>query len=187
MVKTENDDNNQGIFGGTSAGVIPKSRFGCGSLQTANPDDLRVECFGEVASTTFRTDNFYNLTGSTGLPTCRGQFALYYLEYKINTDTANAENAFTKNAYTKEAISAIGTSSTGQNDASAVTAANATTMASKGFDTAQMQVFRNIHDSMDDLDGDIAFLLFSNRHYSLGERQRISKAIQQIYGFSNIN
>ena len=68
-----------------------------------------------------------------------------------------------------------------------VTAAAATTMANKGFDTSQMQVFRNIHDSMDDLDGEMGFIMFSNRHYSLKERQMISKAIQQIYGYADIN
>ena len=190
MIKTENDDNNQGIFGGTSTGTVPKSRFGCGSLQTANPDSLRVECFGRVdngGEVNFRADNFYEMTGSSGLTTCRNQFALYYLEYNINAGQANAANAFTKNVYGKEAIAPFGVSSTELEQADKVTAAAATTMANKGFDTSQMQVFRNIHDSMDDLDGEMGFLMFSNRHYSLKERQMISKAIQQIYGYADIN
>ena len=190
LIKTENDDNNQGIFGGTSTGNVPKSRFGCGSLQTANPDSLRVECFGRVnngGEVNFRADNFFDMTGSTGLPTCRNQFALYYLEYSINTDTANADNAFTRNVYAKEATTFFDISLTQLEEADKVTAGDATTMASKGFDTAQMQVFRNIHDSMDDLDGEMGFLMFSNRHYSLKERQMISKAIQQIYGYADIN
>ena len=159
-------------------------------MQASNPDDLRVECFGRVnngGEVNFRVDNFYNMTASSGLPTCRDQFALYYLEYKINGDTANAENAFTRNAYTKEAITAIDTSTTGENEADKVTAEAATTMANKGFDTDQMLVFRNIHGSMGFLDGDLGFLMFSNRHYSLKERQMILKAIQQIYGYADIN
>ena len=191
LVKTENDDNNQGIFGGDSTGVVPKSRFGCGSLQTGDPDSLRVECYGRVDNSgdpkNFRADRFYDMTGSTGLPTCRNQFTLYYLEYKINADTATADNAFDRNVYTKEAITAMPLSLTQLEENDKVTASDATVMANKGFDSSRMQVFRNIHHSMDDLDGEMGFLMFSNRHYSLKERQMISKAIQQIYGYADIN
>ena len=130
-------------------------------------------------------DNFYNTGG--GLPTCRNQFALYYLEYQINAGQTGAEDTFTRSAYTKEAVSAISTSSTGETNEEKVNTTASNAMAAKGFDTDQMSVFKNIHTAMGFLNGDLAFLLFSNRHYSLGERQRISKAIQQIYGFSNIN
>tara|TARA_A100001391_G_scaffold72636_2_gene46468 strand:+ start:1929 stop:2882 length:954 start_codon:yes stop_codon:yes gene_type:complete len=188
LVKAANDDENHGIFGADSDGVIPKSRFGFGSMQKTTPDKMRVECFGTVNNTgekNFQVDSFYD-TGD-GLPTCRNQFALYYLEYKINAGQTGAEDTFTRSAYTKEAVSAISTSSTGQTNASEVIVANSNTMAAKGFDTNDFEVFKNIHTAMGHLEGDIAFLLLSNRHYSLGERQRISKAIQQIYGFSNIN
>ena len=188
LVKAANDDNNHGIFGADSDGVIPKSRFGFGSMQEESPDRMRVECFGTVnntGETNFQVDSFYNTGG--GLPTCRNQFALYYLEYKINAGQTGAEDTFTRTAYTKDAVSAISTSSTGETNSNAVLVANSNTMAAKGFDTNDFLVFKNIHDAMGFLDGDIGFLLLSNRHYSLGERQRISKAIQQIYGFSNIN
>jgi hypothetical protein len=188
LVKTANDDNNQGIFGGHSGGSVPKSRFGFGSMQSTTPDQMRVECFGRVdngGEVNFRVDNFYE-TGD-GLPTCRNQFALYYLEYKINAGQTGAEDTFTRAAYTKEAVSAIAASTTGESEEDKVTVSDSNAMAAKGFDTDDMLVFKNIHTSMGFLDGDLAFLLFSNRHYSLGERQRISKAIQQIYGFSNIN
>jgi len=188
LVKAADDENNHGIFGADSDGVVPKSRFGLGSLQDSSPDKMRVECFGRVdngGEVNFRVDNFYNTGG--GLPTCRNQFALYYLEYQINAGQTGAEDTFTRRAYTKEAVSAIAASSTGQTDEDKVTVSDSNAMAAKGFDTNDFLVFKNIHDSMGFLDGDIGFLLLSNRHYSLGERQRISKAIQQIYGFSNIN
>ena len=189
LVKAANDDENHGIFGADSDGVIPKSRFGFGSMQKTTPDKMRVECFGRVDNSgdpkNFRVDNFYNTGG--GLPTCRNQFALYYLEYQINAGQTGAEDTFTRRAYTKDAVSAISTSSTGQTNANEVTVANSNTMAAKGFDTNDFEVFKNIHTAMGFLDGDIAFLLLSNRHYSLGERQRISKAIQQIYGYADIN
>ena len=189
LVKTANDDENHGIFGGDSGGSVPKSRFGFGSMQEENPDRMRVECFGRVDNSgdpqNFQVDSFYH-TGD-GLPTCRNQFALYYLEYKINAGQSGAINGFTRSAYDKDAVSAISTSSTGETNENLVTVSDMNTMAAKGFDTDDMLVFRNIHTAMGFLDGDLAFLLFSNRHYSLGERQRISKAIQQIYGFSSIN
>jgi hypothetical protein len=190
LVKTADDDNNHGIFGGDSDGTVPKARFGCGSKQDENPDELRIEVFGRVpdagSEANFNMDNYYDMTGSTGMSTCRNQFALYYLEFQINGGQAG-EAAFTRTAYGKNADTAIPVQRTGETNASKVDASEATTMSSKGFDTDQMQVFRNIHDSMDELDGDLAFLLFSNRHYSLKERQKISKAIQQIYGYSGIN
>ncbi len=188
LVKAANNDNNHGIFGGDSGGSVPKSRFGFGSMQDEDPDRMRVECFGRVdngGEVNFQVDNFYNTGG--GIPTCRNQFVLYYLEYKINAGETGAEDTFTRSAYTKEAVSAVSTSSTGETNENKVTSSDANAMAAKGFDTDQMVVFKNIHTAMGFLDGDLAFLLFSNRHYSLGERQRISKAIQQIYGFSNIN
>ena len=162
LVKTANDDNNHGIFGGDSGGTVPKSRFGCGSMQDQNPDELRIEVFGRVpdgdGEANVNMDNYYDMTGSTGMP-----------------------------AYDKNAVAAIPTQRTGETNASKVDASEATTMAGKGFDADQMQVFRNIHDSMDELDGDLGFLMFSNRHYSLKERQMISKAVQQIYGYADIN
>ncbi len=144
------------------------------------------EFLTEEVKQTFNVDNFYDMTGSTGLPTCRNQFALYYMEFQINGGQAG-EAAFTRTAYDKDAAEAIPPQRTGQTNAAKVDASEATTMASKGFDTDQMQVFRNIHDSMDELDGELGFLMFSNRHYSLKERQMISKAIQQIYGYADIN
>ena len=190
LVKTANDDNNHGIFGGDSGGTVPKSRFGCGSMQDQNPDELRIEVFGRVpdgdGEANVNMDNYYDMTGSTGMPTCRNQFALYYLEFQINAGQSGV-SAFTRTAYDKNAVAAIPTQRTGETNASKVDASEATTMAGKGFDADQMQVFRNIHDSMDELDGDLGFLMFSNRHYSLKERQMISKAVQQIYGYADIN
>ena len=149
---------------------------------------MRVECFGTVNNGTeenFQVDSFYN-TGA-GLPTCRNQFGLYYLEYQINAGQTGAEDTFTRRAFTKEAVSAIATSLETNTNSNAVLVANSNTMAAKGFDTNDFEVFKNIHTAMGFLDGDIGFLLLSNRHYSLGERQRISKAIQQIYGYADIN
>jgi len=188
LVKTANDENNHGIFGGDSGGSLPKSRFGAGSMQDQDPDRLRVECFGRVdngGEFNFQVDNFYNAGG--GMPTCRNQFALYYLEYEINAGETGAEDAFTRSAYTKEAITAISVSSTGETNENKVNSSAATTMAAKGFDTDQMIVFKNIHTAMGFLDGDLGFIMFSNRHYTLKERQMISKAIQQIYGYADIN
>ena len=64
LVKTANDDNNHGIFGGDSGGSVPKSRFGFGSKQDTTPDSLRAEVFGRVddggSETNFQVDNFYD-------------------------------------------------------------------------------------------------------------------------------
>jgi hypothetical protein len=192
LVKTANDENNHGIYGGESGGTVPKSRFGFGSKQNeANPDQLRVEVFGRVADgggqTNFQVDNFYNMTGSTGMPTCRNQFSLYYLEYQINGGQSGASAAFTRSGYKKDAVSPIALTSEGTFAPAAVDASEATTMANKGFDSDHMMIFKNIHSSMGNLDGDLGFLMFSNRHYSLKERQMILKAIQQIYGYADIN
>jgi len=195
LVKAANDDNNHGIYGGDSGGSVPKSRFGFGSKhKDVDPDQIRVEVFGRVPNpsspggeTNFQVDNFYNMTGSVGMPTCRNQFALYYLEYKINGGEAGASAAFTRSGYKKDAVSPIPLTLESTFAPAAVDASEATTMANKGFDTDQMFVFRNIHSSMGFLDGDIGFIMFSNRHYSLKERQMILKAIQQIYGYADIN
>ena len=192
LVKAANDDQNHGVYGGNSGGSVPKSRFGFGSKHKGvDPDQLRVEVFGRVADgggqTNFQVDNFYDMTGSAAMATCRNQFALYYLEYKINGGEAGASAAFTRSGYNKDAVSPIPITLESTFAPAAVDASEATTMANKGFDTDQMFVFRNIHSSMGFLDGDLGFLMFSNRHYSLKERQMILKAIQQIYGYADIN
>jgi len=192
LVKAANDDNNHGIFGGDSGGSVPKSRFGCGSQQGEDPDRMRVEVFGRVADgageTNFNIDNYYHMTGSTGVTTCRNQFALYYIEYEIIAGESGL-GVFGISIYNKEANTAPPATLVGNfpNPMDVITSGEANTMASKGFDSDQMQVFRNIHGSMGFLDGDLGFLMFSNRHYSLKERQTISKAIQQIYGYADIN
>ncbi len=196
LVKTADDNNNHGIFGGDSGGSVPKSRFGFGSKQDqddeSDPDQLRAEVFGRVADgggqTNFNIDNYYDMTGSAGMTTCRNQFALYYLEYKINAGESGLD-AFTISGYDKSASTPIPTTLVGNfpNPLNVITTGEATTMEAKGFDTDQMQVFRNIHGSMGFLDGDLAFLLFSNRHYSSSEKEKILKAIQQRFGNSNIN
>ena len=180
---------NQGPFGADSGGSNPKSRFGLAAFNSANPDQIRVEVFGAV-SANFNTDNYYNTTGSAGstppaLPTAAGQFMLSYYEWQINAGADGAAAAFTMNAYDKEATNVIiPTTRSGFNE-SQVNASAANTMAAKGFDADQMRVFQNIHNGF--LEGDIGFILFSNRHYSLKERQMISKAVQQIYGYADIN
>ncbi len=196
LVKTANDNNNHGIFGGDTGGSVPKSRFGFGSKQDqtdeSDPDQLRVEVFGRVADgvgeTNFNIDNYYDMTGSAGMTTCRNQFTLYYLEYKINAGESGLD-AFTISGYDKSATTPVPTTLVGNfpNPLNVITTGEATTMEAKGFDTDQMQVFRNIHGSMGFLDGDLAFLLFSNRHYSSSEKEKILKAIQQRFGNSNIN
>ena len=196
LVKTADDNNNHGIFGGDTGGSVPKSRFGFGSKQDqtdeSDPDQLRAEVFGRVADgggqTNFNIDNYYDMTGSAGMTTCRNQFALYYLEYKINAGESGLD-AFTISGYDNSATTPVPTTLVGNfpNPMDVITTGEATTMEAKGFDTDQMQVFRNIHGSMGFLDGDLAFLLFSNRHYSSSEKEKILKAIQQRFGNSNIN
>jgi hypothetical protein len=190
LFKATANTTNQGPFGADSGGTAPKSRFGLAAYNQANPDQIRVEVFGTVGANNFNTDNYYNVTGTAGstppvLPTAAGQFMLSYYEWQINAGQTGAADTFTMLAYDKEAVSGISpTTRSGFNEDKVITSAS-NTMAAKGFDADQMRVFQNIHNGF--LQGDIGFIMFSNRHYSLKERQMILKAIQQIYGYADIN
>ena len=190
LFKATANTTNQGPFGADSGGVVPKSRFGVAQYNSQDPDQIRVEVFGTVGSDNFNTDNYYNVTGTAGstppaLPTAAGQFMLSYYEWQINAGQTGAEDTFTMKVYDKVAASEITRTEPGNFNANKVTTSASNTMAAKGFDADQMRVFQNIHNGF--LQGDIGFIMFSNRHYSLKERQMISKAIQQIYGYADIN
>jgi hypothetical protein len=185
---------NAGPFGGLNpAGGAPKVRFGIAAYSSTDPDRVRTEVLGAGSGDgggNFQIDHYYETTGSASdtppaMPSVKGAFMLSYYEWQINSGESGAD-AFTLKSYNKDAVSEIGATLVVDGSPTKIATSDANTLASSGFSTQKMQVFRNIH-SPGYLTGDIAYIIFSNRHYSLGERQRISKAIQQIYGFSNIN
>ena len=191
LFKATANTTNQGPFGGDQDGgdPNPKCRFGVAAYNSANPDQIRVEVFGTV-SANFNTDNYYDTTGSAAnnppdMPAAAGQFMLSYYEWQINAGEDGAADAFTMKAFNKNAVSDITRTSRAGFNESQVNATAANTMATEGFKADQMRVFQNIHNGF--LEGDIGFIMFSNRHYTLKERQMISKAIQQIYGYADIN
>lgn len=190
LFKKGDNGDNEGPFGGLNpTEPVPKCRFGIAAREIT-VDKIRVEVYGQGSGGNFGLNSFYDTSGTaTDTPptmtNVRDAYMLSYYEWQINSGVA-AAGAFTMNAYNKEAVSAVTVTSESPDNASNVTSGDATTMASEGFDTAPMQVFRNIH-SPGFLDGDIAFILFSNRHYDLRERQKILKAVQQRFGYANIN
>jgi hypothetical protein len=195
LFKSQNNEVNQGPFGGKGAGSVPKSRFGLASYQATDPDYIRIEVYGRVpdggGEVNFNVDNFYIATGSAensppDMPSPRTNFLLSYYEWQINAGETGAAAAFTRRSYNKEAISAITPSIADSNfNGDKVDADEVNTMAAKGFDDDYMRLFQNIHTGF--MEGDIAFVLFSNRHYNLKERQKILKAIQKRFGNAGIN
>jgi len=190
LFKKGDDDSNRGPFASevTSAAATPRAFFGIAALTSAGTSKLRAEVFGRT-SDNFSINNLLNTSGDASdipptITNVRDAYMLSYHEWQINSGVAG-DGAFTIKSYNKEAVSEVSVSST-DHDASDVLASDATTMASDGFDTTNIQLFKNIHNP-GFLNGDIAFALFSNRHYNLKERQKILKAIQQRFGNSNIN
>ena len=187
-------EGNAGPFGGFNpAGGAPKARFGIAAYSSTDPDRVRTEVLGAGSGDgggNFQIDHYYETTGSASdipaaMPSVKDAFMLSYYEWQINSGESGAD-AFTLQSYNKDAVEDIGATLIVNSGVTYLTADNASTLASSGFSTQKMQVFRNIH-TPGYLTGDIALLIFSNRHYSLKERQKISKAIQQRFGNSNIN
>ena len=196
LFKSQNNEVNQGPFGGKGGkGSVPKCRFGLASYQATDPDYIRIEAYGRVADgggeVNFNVDNFYSATGSAensppDMPSPRTNFLLSYFEWQVNSGETDVAAAFTRRSYNKEALSAIApTIANSQFNGDKVTADEINTMAAKGFEPDSMRIFQNIHTGF--MEGDIAFVLFSNRHYNLKERQKILKAIQQRFGNAGIN
>ncbi len=185
---------NAGPFGGLNPeGGAPKARFGIAAYSSTDPDRVRTEVLGAGTGDgggNFQIDHYYETTGSASntppaMPSVKDAFMLSYYEWQVNSGESGAD-AFTLRSYNKDAVSEIGATLVANISPTKIATSDANTLASSGFSTQKMQVFRNIH-SPGYLTGDIALLVFSNRHYSLKERQMISKAIQQIYGYANIN
>ena len=182
-----------GPFGGKNPGGTVKARFGIAAYNQVDPDRVRTEVLGRGTGDgggNIQIDHYYETTGSASdipavMPSVKDAFMLSYYEWKIISGESGVD-AFTLQSYNKDAVEDIGATLVVNSGETKLTADNASTLAGTGFTTEQMQVFRNIH-TPGYLTGDIALLIFSNRHYSLKERQKISKAIQQKFGNSNIN
>ncbi len=185
---------NAGPFGGLNpAGGAPKARFGIAAYNSTDPDRVRTEVLGSGTGDgggNFQIDHYFQTTGSASdvpavMPNVKNEFMLSYYEWQINSGESGAD-AFTLKSYNKGAVENIAPTLVVDGSPTKIATSDANALASAGFNTQQMQVFRNIH-SPGYLTGDIALIIFSNRHYSLKERQMISKAIQQIYGYADIN
>ena len=191
LFKKGDDDDNRGPFASEVDPNLPEPRvfFGIAASTSLGTNRLRTEVFGRTSSNFDINHYFYTSGDASDIPptitNVKDAYMLSYHEWEINSGVADA-GAFTLKSYNKEAVSEVSVSLVGNGGTSNILASDATTMASDGFDTTEIQLFKNIHNP-GFLNGDIAFALFSNRHYNLKERQKILKAIQQRFGNSNIN
>lgn len=191
LFKKGDDDDNRGPFASeVDSGLpVPRAFFGIAASTSLGTNRLRAEVFGRTSGN-FRIDHYFHTSGDASdipptITNVRDAYMLSYHEWEINSGVADA-GAFTLKSYNKEAVSEVSVSSIDNEGTSNILASDATTMASDGFDTTEIQLFKNIHNP-GFLNGDIAFALFSNRHYNQKERQKILKAIQQKYGYADIN